>query len=108
MISRPDQRNGSRAFVPSAGRLFRLPEPEVYRPGAGLFSVWYYAPHLVAHIIGDQQRPSPVDGHANRSPHRFPIGIQEPGQDILRLTGGDSPLEGHKDDLVARARLTVL
>ena len=66
-----------------------------------------HPPDCVAYIVCDEQCTSSVHGHANRTPERVAVRIDEAGQDISRFCGGTAIRKRHEDHFVAAARLAV-
>ena len=65
-------------------------------------AIRYDPPHLVAHIIRNQQGSRAVNGNANGPPHRLAVGIEKARQNILRTTRGLAVREWHENNPVSR------
>src|SRR5205814_6263541 len=59
------------------------------------------APHGVADIVRDEQRPLPVDGDADRPSLRLVVCVEKAGEDVDRYTRRPTAAERHENHLIA-------
>lgn len=91
-----------------ARRQARPAARELCGPASVLLLKTRHLPHGVAHVVGDQQRPVPVHGHAHRAALRLARPTQEAGQDLNRIAGGLAAREGHEGVTEVTALLAEL
>ena len=61
----------------------------------------------VAHIVGNEQCPLPIDGDADRATQCIAVRAEKAGQYILRLADRVPLGEAHEHDLVSAVRSPV-